>query len=501
MYRAYLFLNPEETLSPWLPDYSKNIDIKESGIYNSGQVKDTKWYKEAERSNGKLIFHINKDSNGKNQLYIAKLISNPYTNHFNPVGVALIILYYDTFNKQLKMSQYAEPARMLLTDSGKNVIYSNTNVSNNLPNDEEVIKAVNQNKVTASCKTAEIKGNSYFVSCNQLKWGWYMISAVPCSNITSGLNSMLYPILFVILLFVILGTFFTAMAAKKISKPIIMLSNAMENLDINKGPCFGKEKIPNDEIGMLYVSFKEMVQKIQKLILDIRESHKKQLEAEYDMLQAQINPHFLYNTLNSINWMIIMRKEYDISNAVSALSSIMQYSISRKGNKAQISDELRHVEKFLDIEKLHYGNKISYSCNMDKNALDCIVPKIILQPLIENAIIHGIAKKEDKGYIKVDGEIKDDILTIKVKDNGTGTDTDKINMQLENGSAIPAKDSIGIANVHNRIRMMFGKPYGLHYDSNSYGGVTVTVTLAAIKDEMNLENREILEELWKEKNI
>ena len=483
VYRAYLFLNPREPLSPWLPSYGNGgQEMIYSGVYNTDTVKDQEWYRQAESTGGQLIFSVKETQATPKMLYIAKLISNPYI-YSDSLGVALIIISPDAFARQLKMSQYSSPTRIMLTDSQNAIIYSNAAEDADLPGDADIVGAVQKNKINSACQMVNIGGELYIVSSNQLQWGWYMISAVPYSSLTSGLRPIFYLIICILVLFILLGVLFTALAAKRISGPIVLLAKTMERFDVEKGTCMNDSELPDDEIGKLYSSFEDMVARIRKLICDIKRSHEKQLEAEYETLQAQINPHFLYNTLNSINWMIIMRREYDISEAVSALSGIMKYSISRKGSRTTVAEELQHVEKFLVIEKLHYGDKIDYCQNVSENCMDCAVPKIILQPLVENAIVHGIAAGEGTGRIEIQGQIYDGVLTIRVLDNGSGADTELINRGLADGDLPPAKEhGIGALNVHSRIRMMYGNRYGLHYTRNESGGVTVTIALPAERE-------------------
>lgn len=481
VYRAYLFLNPREPLSPWLPAYGSGGESTYSGVYNTEAVKNQTWYRHAEQTGGKLIFSVHKNSGGQNLLYISKLISNPYI-YSDSLGVALVTVSPDAFARQLRMSRYSEPTRILLTDDRNTVIYSNAGEDADLPGDSDVIGAVRSNGIESGCKPVKIGGELYMVSANQLQWGWYMISAVPYSSLTSGLKPILYLILLIPALFIVLGVLLSALAAKKITRPITLLAKAMERFDPEKEPCRKPARLPNDEIGKLYASFAAMVARIRGLISDIQKSHEKQLEAEYEMLSAQINPHFLYNTLNSINWMILMRGEYEISEAVSALSGVMQYSIGKKSSSASVKEELAHVEKFLVIEKLHYGDKIEYVQTVAQDCMNCVVPKIILQPLVENAIVHGVAGREGKGRVEILGAVRGEVLTLQVSDNGAGTDPERINTSLAEGSLVPAKEhGIGVLNVHNRIRMMYGEPYGLHYERNASGGITVTATCAAVK--------------------
>lgn len=479
VYCAYLFLNPSEPLSAWLPSFNTGGKHTASGVYNTDAVENTAWYQQAVKTHGQLGFSVQKDASGVNQIYISKLIINPYI-FSDSMGVALFVVSPDAFAQQIQMSQYTKSTTILLTDNHKNVIYSGTPSGGAQPANADILQAVQQNQIDSVCKTVSIDGEPYIITSNQLQWGWYMISAVPYSSLTSGMRPVLYLIMLILTGAILLGAFFVIFVARKISKPIIMLTRTMEHFNVEEAPHLPNVKLPNDEVSQLYTSFTDMTLRIRTLIADIRESHARQLQAEYDAMQAQINPHFLYNTLNSINWMIIMRKEYDISNAVSALSGIMQYSISRKGSEATVADELQHVDKFLVIEKLHYGEKVQYSCAVSEACQNCVVPKIILQPLVENAIVHGIACKEGNGHIQITGEVADGLLKMQVLDDGCGVDAAQINQRLQNGDLVPAKEhGIGVVNVNNRIRMMFGEQYGLTYSSNEKGGATVTVQLPA----------------------
>ncbi|WBY63969.1 sensor histidine kinase [Thermocaproicibacter melissae] len=481
VYRAYLFLNPNEPLAKWLPSYNITSENMESGVYNTDAVKDASWYRQAVETHGELVFTVQKDEDKTNEIYISKLIINPYI-FSDSIGVALFVVSPNAFAQQIQMPQYAESTTILLTDNHKNVIYNAAPSVGTQPSSTDILQAVDRNQIDNVCKTVSINGEPYIISCNQLQWGWYMISAVPYSSLTSRMRPVLYMIILILIIVILLGAFFVIFAAKKISKPIIMLTKTMEDYNAGEVPNLPDVKLPNDEVSQLYASFADMTSRIQTLIEGIKESHNRQLQAEYDALQAQINPHFLYNTLNSINWMVIMRKEYDISNAISALSAIMQYSISRRDSEATIADELQHVEKFMVIEKLHYGEKVQYSCTVSEACNDCMVPKIILQPLVENSIIHGIACKNGSGYIQITGDVIDGLVKLQVTDNGVGVDAEQMNQRLKNEDLVPAKEhGIGVVNVNNRIRMMFGEQYGLIYSSNEEGGTTVTVQLPAIK--------------------
>jgi two-component system sensor histidine kinase YesM len=201
-------------------------------------------------------------------------------------------------------------------------------------------------------------------------------------------------------------------------------------------------------------------------------------------LQSQINPHFLYNTLETINWQALRLTgdENAVSAMISSLSQLLRYSLEGEENLVPIRDEVRYCQHYIDIQKIRYPRKFEVQWQIEEAVLDYKIPRITLQPLIENSIYHGIKPMFGGGTITVTGRLEDGYIVLKVADNGVGADPERIaaiNKQLSDKTWLADSNHIGIKNVHQRIRLTFGDDSGLHIKSEPGRGTTVTVRLSA----------------------
>lgn len=239
------------------------------------------------------------------------------------------------------------------------------------------------------------------------------------------------------------------------------------------------------ELRIISSTFEHMAKTIQALMERVHKEEKELRKTELKALQAQINPHFLYNTLDSIQWMCEQGKTHDAAEMVRALARLFRISISRGRELITIKEELQHATSYLIIQSYRYRNQFSYTIDASEELMDCLCNKITIQPLIENAIYHGLDRMVDKGEIKItvqsaaDGS--DDIL-ITVSDNGVG-------MTKEQCSKILAKErsdsgGIGVKNVNDRLKIYFGEKYGLSIESELDVGTTVTVRIPKIDEEV-----------------
>lgn len=233
-----------------------------------------------------------------------------------------------------------------------------------------------------------------------------------------------------------------------------------------------------DEVGVLYHSFNIMMKRMGTLLNDVHESSQKQKNAELKALQAQINPHFVYNTLDSINWMALCNNEEEISSMIVSLAYIMRYSIKNPDEMVQINEEVKFVRSYVNIQSIRYDNNFDMAYDMDPDLLKVLIPKCTIQPLIENAIVHGTENSPRRGLIVLSLAAKNDMLEIVIRDNGEGTDTDVLNEYLAGEkTALVDSDGIGIKNVNDRLKMKFGEKYGLRYESNSDDGISAIVSI------------------------
>lgn len=234
----------------------------------------------------------------------------------------------------------------------------------------------------------------------------------------------------------------------------------------------------NDEIGQLGKSFNTMIKEISNLVDMVYMEQKCKREAELKTLQAQIKPHFLYNTLYTIQWMAGEHGAQDVVHIVGALANLFRIGLSKGKEMISVQEELEHVRSYLIIQKARYEDKLMYEINYEEDVLHHRVLKLILQPLVENAIYHGINAKRGGGTIRITARLDKGKLHFCVADDGIGMTPAKLielRNSLENNHSESAKTGFGISNVNERIRLSYGLEYGLIYTSVYQEGTKVEV--------------------------
>jgi two-component system, sensor histidine kinase YesM len=233
-----------------------------------------------------------------------------------------------------------------------------------------------------------------------------------------------------------------------------------------------------DEIGYLGKSFNTMIEEVQKLLGLVYHEQQSKREAELKILHEQIKPHFLYNTLDTIQWMAQEHGARDIVEVVAALTSLFRIGLSRGKEMIRLAEELEHVRSYLVIQKARYEDKFDFSLASDEEVLSSMVLKLTLQPLVENAIYHGIKERRGHGSIRVEAGKQDGMLVMRVSDDGVGMSPAKLEevremlkASLPRGSGLAG---YGIHNVQERIQLSFGARYGLRFES-SPAGTTVEI--------------------------
>lgn len=308
---------------------------------------------------------------------------------------------------------------------------------------------------------------------------WKIISLVGLNEISEGPALIGRTIFLIGLISILIGIIVIWISTKYIVKPLNKLSVVMD--EVEKDNFNVQVQIDrNDELGRVGDSFNRMMDKINTLISDIYQKDINEKEAQLRALRAQINPHFLYNTLDTINWMAQFNKTAEVSEMTIALSRLLKSSISNNKEFIRFEEEAKYIEDYMTIQKIRFQEKIRYSIQIDQDAKDCLVPKLILQPIVENAMIHGLEKKLENGYLLITGKIKINKLHIQIIDNGVGMDEITKSSLLEGRYVNQGKKKgtgNGILNVQNRIKLLFGRDYGIKIDSNENVGTLFELTL------------------------
>ncbi|MDR1771124.1 MAG: sensor histidine kinase [Hungatella sp.] len=391
------------------------------------------------------------------------------------LGIMVIELDPDMFSNLLLGNQgLFQYQYLFILDQKGQVICSNPKINNGW---QEEINDRFERGIRRS--TLVWNGKEYYV-CGQYNGitGWRSYSAIPIEGLFPQAGD-LYKAIWLVGVVSTLGIAgVIVLLVYTMARPIKRLSMAMGQ--VQKGDFTvrvpGKRK---DEIGELTESFNYMLEEINTLIRQVYQEKIAQKNAEVQALQAQINPHFLYNTLDSINWMLIDRGEYDISDIILSLAGLMRYSIEDENAFVPLEKEIGYVLCYLKIQKNRLEERLEYSVEAEESLAAEQVPKLILQPIVENAITHGIEPRKGNGNIRI--IIKDfgDEMLISVEDNGIGMTPEQLNHLTDKVPVIEKEGhtGIGVRNVDRRIRLHYGESYGISIKSTYGKGTIVSLRL------------------------
>ena len=313
--------------------------------------------------------------------------------------------------------------------------------------------------------------------------GWKLVGVIKGTGISLNMLKTRLFIVFVILLIIFIVILINSYISFRVTNPIRELEKSVKALeegnldaDIYMGGSY--------EVQHLGKSVQDMKFRIKGLMQDIVNEHEEKRKSEFDSLQAQINPHFLYNTLDIIVWQIENEKQSEAVHTVTALARFFRLSLGKGKNIVTVKDEIEHVKNYLMIQHMRFKNKFDYEFDIAEDVLELPSLKLMLQPLVENAIYHGMEFMDGDGMIMVKAWRKEDELYLSVADNGLGMTEDKVEMILtgESTSGNGRGSGIGVKNVNERIKLYFGEAYGLTIDSEPDEGTTVIIHLPA-KDE------------------
>ena len=272
------------------------------------------------------------------------------------------------------------------------------------------------------------------------------------------------------------------MIVSGIIQPISQLNQATEK--IAQGDFNARAQADSDdEVAELAVSFNKMAGSMQSLIDKVKEDERKMRKADLRLLQEQIQPHFLYNTLDSIIWMAEGKKYEDVVLMTASLARLLRQSISNEDETVLIGQEIQYVKSYLTIQKMRYKDKLEFAINVDPSINSVHIVKLVLQPIVENAIYHGLKYKESKGMLTVNGYQKDGNAVIEIADDGVGMDEETLNRIFEKHKVNYRSNGVGVYNVQRRLCMYYGKEYGLSYKSEKGKGTTVTVVIPIEQEE------------------
>ena len=322
--------------------------------------------------------------------------------------------------------------------------------------------------------------------------GWKLIGVVPESVQETSINKFRYYIITTILILVMMLLQVNRFISRKISRPIRELDESVKAYEAGAMPdiYIGGSA----EIRHLGYSVQKSYEQIEALMKEIIQQQTERRKSELDALQSQINPHFLYNTLESITWMIEAQRNKEAVVMISELAKLLRVSLSRGKTIISIGDELQHSRSYMNIQLVRYKERFQVEFLIDEEIKNYCIVKLVIQPLLENAIYYGVGNmdEDDDGQILIRGEKKGEDIYISIEDNGMGMPEDIRSNILTDNSKVPKHGSgVGVINVHSRISLMFGPEYGLEVYSELDEGTKVVIHIPAIP--YTKENAEQLE--------
>lgn len=437
----------------WVPTY------KFTDVYNSNELEDMDIDYRYLFSAVKIMNNLNRDNIRFDDL------------DENTEKPLLIINFKPNLFKNIVESsiQYKDSQYFIFSSMG-DTVYS-TNSYDLATNKKPMwLEEIGENKSGRIKK--DIDGKKMIICYDIIEsTGWISAVVIPVDSILIELATMRYFILFLGIILIIFASICASFISKSITKPIDKLLVAIKKM--GEGKFSTKVEVNrNDEIGNLIKKFNEMDEKISTLIEENYISSIREKEAIIMSLNIQLNPHFLYNTLNIINWIAIENNEKEISKMIISLSSMLRYTAHNNEEISDFKKDLEWLKKYIYIMQNRFEDKFSVFYEIDEDVEFYKVPKLFLQPFVENSIIHGFSLIDSGGSLKITGRLEGEMVYFSVEDNGRGMDNKRIKEVMETKT-----DNIGIRNVNNRIKLIYGDKYGVTIQSEINRGTRITINL------------------------
>ena len=402
------------------------------------------------------------------------------SNGTSTLGVLLVDMNYSSIEQILKKANVGNSSEYVYLIDGKGeIIYH--------PRQKLIYTDLYQeNNIEAAGyedgSTEEIfQGEKRLVTVKTVSYtGWKIVSVVPMSSFDMGMTGTKYFVIMLVTVCLLAVILLNQLVSASIAMPLKKLNNSVkewESGNLNPYIYIGGTM----EVEHLGRTLKSTVEQIRQLMQDIVVEQEEKRKSELDALQSQINPHFLYNTLDSIVWMIEGERYEDAVFMITQLASLFRISLSRGKTVISVEDELKHARNYMNIQKVRYKNIFEVRFDIDEDILQCCTVKLVVQPLLENAIYYGVECMDGDGEIEVRGYRRNDDVYIEVTDNGLGIPENEVEQLLRENNRVHKRGSgVGLLNVHNRIRLRFGEKYGLEIESVPDEGTTVRIHLPYI---------------------
>lgn len=467
-------------------------DSASNAIKDYIDVKQMEWYTKAVEAQGKPVISASHTQNYlKNEGKWVFSLSAAIMEENKILGIVLIDMSYKNLTDMCNDIQLGEKGYVYIVGQGQEMIYH--------PKQQLIYSGILQEDLARVMQQeegsfTEVLEDKRLVTVHSLEQvGWRVVGVSYIGELLVSKQEIIIPLIILTLLALVVAFLISKRIASQTAKPIRELTEHMQEIELGKLGVEIDTQSDTEEIQCLTASFKEMVYKIEGLIEQVEDNQKKLRKSELKVLQSQINPHFLYNSLDTIIWLGERGECEKVVQMTAALARYFRLSLSKGKEVITIYEEVEHVKHYLQIQKIRYANKLTYTIEVSPDIFDEMIVKIVLQPLVENALYHGIKDLEEGGYIRVLGFREGNNIILEVYDNGKGMSHEQIkNILKAPRSTSITKGGVAIKNVHERIQVYFGQDYGLSYESEYGKWTKVRITIPVIEigewDEKNRTN-------------
>jgi two-component system sensor histidine kinase YesM len=453
-------------------------------IGDLGEIDTTEWYRSLPYQARYSIIgpsRVNTSSGSYDTIRIAKRLYGLNGKTLPYGGLLIMDAAVDVFGDIVDNFTPSPGSSVFVLDGDNRVIIASRKSMLGMDYAGEAYIQANFQDSEAVLGSAEINGADTLAYSKRMpQQGWTIVCLSPVSEMYGELNSLNKVVVFALLVCLALAAGMAIYLSEDIAYPIRKLSQSMsyikgENFDITL------EYKRNDEFSHLIETYKKMVSEIKELINKLYISELKKRKAELVSLQAQINPHFLYNTLDSVNWLALKHNAPEISKMVTCLSDFYRLSLSKGRTIIAVKDEIKQVDSYLEIQRIRYKDKLDYKMDIPRNIQNHLTIKLILQPIVENSILHGIGPLSEGGFISITARQTECGLEFCVSDNGVGADIDSLNTMLDEKDVDgPSRKSYGLKNVNDRIKQTYGDDFGIRFKRNDGQGITAILSIGVI---------------------
>lgn len=400
-----------------------------------------------------------------------------YNTSYN-IFMGSIIMEYDAEQLSELFTLVGTPSNsdFIVTDANKELIYT-TMKGQKIP--DELASFLHEDHEPFEKITYQ--GIPYVLTHNHSRQQLIVYNLIPYDLILDSLRPVKITFTLLTVVCILLILIITSMVSRQITKPIFTLQKGMRDVEAGQTGLVLPVK-SQDELGQLTRSFNHLVSQLHSLLFKIRTIQLKKREAELTALQSQINPHFLYNTLDSIRMMALIEEKQGIASSLESLASLFRYTTKFKRDVVSFCHELEHMEHYLSLHKLKYDERLQVHLHLDPELDQIKIIKLTLQPLVENAFKHGFGHKRICNHLFFSASESEGILTIKVVDNGKGMNQEELKDLYADLDAEQPK-GLGLPNIHQRYKAYFGSAYSLTIESKQHHYTSFTLRLPAYTDE------------------